>query len=106
MFFSAGFICLTLLRKHFFFLIFLKFVIKVNAPLSPLIIKKLEIVKPSLSQIKLYDQILIQMDELVNEKIKKKLKKSKFLNNVNWNNVKSNIFNKEYFKKKTAIKLY
>ena len=73
--------------------------------MSPLIIKKLEIVKPSLSQIKLYDQILIQMDELVNEKIKKKLKKSKFLNNVNWNNVKSNIFNKEYDNVKTNYKL-
>ena len=52
--------------------------------------------KPTVSQINLYDQILVQMDGFVNEKIEKKLKKSKFLNNVHWDDVKENVFNPDY----------
>ena len=58
-----------------------------------------------MSQVKLYDQVLIQMDEVVNDKIDKKLKKSKFLNNVNWPEMRKNIFNKDYANVKTNYNL-
>lgn len=69
--------------------------------MSPFIIKKLDIVKPNVSQINLYDQILVQMDAFVTDKIENQLKKSKFLNNVHWDGVKQNVFNQDYSQVKT-----
>lgn len=48
------------------------------------------------SQINLYNQILLQMEDHTNKIINEKLKKSKFLKFANWNEVKTEIFNKIY----------
>lgn len=67
-----------------------------NAPLSPWLIKKLDIVKLNYSQVNLYDQIIIQLEDYTNKMIEKKLKKSKFLKSANWSEVKRQVFNKKY----------
>lgn len=59
-------------------------------------IKELDIIKLNYSQVNLYEQILIQLEDYTEKIIDKKLKKSKFLKSVNWNEVKRQIFNKKY----------